>query len=175
MLLEPSIYLSASQREVVARKFPSLAGYKLPAWVPHRLIARDLHHGSEGIMRGLRMTGGVPYLWATEFENVHDLWRYNEPSLLIGWINYRSSEDYFHESKPSPFNQDEWNLIRDDVMRVAIRAKFLADPHLRSLLRATVGYPLVSIKSDAYWGVNPHEGGRNRLAELWTELRDEEC
>ena len=50
-----------------------------------------------------------------------------------------------------------------------------ADPILRPLLCATKGFPLLSIKPDAYWGVDPRDGGRNRLAELWMELRDEVC
>jgi predicted NAD-dependent protein-ADP-ribosyltransferase YbiA (DUF1768 family) len=42
-----------------------------------------------------------------------------------------------------------------------------------TLLAATRGHPLVSVKGDAYWGVHPTHGGENRLAALWEELRDE--
>ena len=45
----------------------------------------------------------------------------------------------------------------------------------RAAVCATQGHPLLSIKPDEYWGVDAREGGENRLAELWMELRDEVC
>lgn len=168
------IYLSALQADVVAG-FSCLAGITLPAWVSHRQIAQAMGFSDECIGRALAMTGGAPYLWATEFENVHSVWRYHEPELVVGGVTYRDSEDYYHQQKPRPFNAQAWERAKDGVMRVAIRAKLEADPILRPLLCATKGFPLLSIKPDAYWGVDPRDGGRNRLAELWMELRDEVC
>lgn len=172
-IAEPLVYLSNAQTDIVERLFPSLANVTLPAWVPQRLIADDLGLGHEGLTRGLASTGGVPWLWATEFENVHNLWRYNEPALVIGGIEYTSAETYYHAQKPDPFDAALWESIKDQVMRVALRAKLDADPALGALLRATKGHPLLSLKPDTYWGVDAHSGGQNRLAKLWMELRDE--
>jgi len=112
-------------------------------------------------------------LWATEFENVHSLWRYDEPALVIDSIEYTSAETYYHFQKPDPFDAQLWESIKCQVMRVALLAKLDVDPALRALLRATKGHPLLAVKSDTYWGVDAINGGRNRLAELWMELRDE--
>ncbi len=58
----PLIYLSSAQEAVKARKFPSLAGYALPAWVPQQLVARDMRFSDAGVRRALRKTNGTPYL-----------------------------------------------------------------------------------------------------------------
>ena len=169
---EPLIYLSAKQQPMVAHKFPSIdARYTLPAWVPQRLIAAELGHDTQGMTTALKATKGKPYLWATEFENWHDWWDYDEPALNIGGTPYRNSEHFYQAQKPHPFKEKDWNQKRDNVMRIAIRAKLEADPKLRVLLAATKGHPLLAIKMDSYWGVDPVAGGRNRLAELWMELR----
>ena len=180
VVTEPLIYLSRAQAAVVARKFPSLAGYALPAWVPQRLVARDMRFSDAGMRRALRKTNGTPYLWATEFENVHDLWVYNEPELTIDGETYVDSETYYHAQKPGHNTCGhntwaEWQEVRDDVMRRGIRAKFALDPSLHALLCATQGHPLLAIKPDDYWGFDARDGGQNRLAELWMELRGEVC
>uniref|UniRef100_A0A0G4G9J1 Uncharacterized protein n=1 Tax=Chromera velia CCMP2878 TaxID=1169474 RepID=A0A0G4G9J1_9ALVE len=136
-LTEPLIFLSIQQKEVVERRFPSLASYAAPCWVPHRLIAHDLGFSNEGIQLALRETGGKPYLWCTELENVHDLWRYSEPPLLIDGVAYRDSEAYFQKQKPKPFDAALWDSQRDQVMMRGLRAKLAADPKLASLLRAS--------------------------------------
>lgn len=158
----------------MAERFPSLSGYALPTWVPQELIARDMHYSDAGIKKAL-LKYQAPYLWATEFENVHDLWVYDEPKLTINGRTYKDSETYYHSQKPRPFNQIEWEHDRDAVMRRAIRTKFQQDPSLRALLCATKGQPLLAIKPDTYWGFDARRGGENRLAELWMELRDELC
>lgn len=176
---EPLIYLSALQARVIQRRFPSLDEFTLPAWVPQRLIARDLGYTTEGVKRAMRITRGVPFLWATEFENVHDLWSYDEPRLVIGGRDYEGSENYYKEQqragRAAGHDSAWWDARRDEIMRVAIRAKFNADPALHTLLCATVGHPLLAIKGDGYWGVDPRTGGTNRLAQLWMELRDQVC
>lgn len=94
-------------------------------------------------------------------------------ALVIDSIEYTIAETYYHFQKPDPFDAQLWESIKCQVMRVALRAKLDADPALRALLRATKGHPLLAVKSDTYWGVDAINGGRNRLAELWMELRDE--
>ena len=169
---EPLIYLSTAQ-EKYTQHLPTISAFPLPAWVPQQLLAKEMGFDTQGIETALRKTGGMPYLWATEFENVHTMWDYNEPELTIGDVTYHDSEHYYHAQKPEPFDESQWASRKDDVMRVALRAKLDADPALRALLAATKGHPLLSIKPDDYWGVHESKGGRNRLAELWTELRDQ--
>eukprot|EP01062_Namystynia_karyoxenos_P052924 TRINITY_DN42639_c0_g1_i1.p1 TRINITY_DN42639_c0_g1~~TRINITY_DN42639_c0_g1_i1.p1 ORF type:complete len:238 (+),score=33.25 TRINITY_DN42639_c0_g1_i1:77-715(+) len=176
-LREPYIYLARHQHATV-RKHPPLACFadRLPGWVPQRCIAAALGHGPGGMQRAMESLGGRPYVWATEFENVHSLWRYREPQLVIGGVRYGCSEEYFHAQKPRPFCAELWNARRVEVMRTAVRAKYAADRDtLRPLLLATRGYPLLSVKSDAFWGFDPHTGGENMLARLWEELRAKEA
>ena len=158
------LFLSAQQRDVIAARpglSHALAHLSLPAWVPQRVVARALGHSPEGVERALTHLGGRPYCWATEFENVHALWRYDEPPLVVDGAQHECSEAYFHSQKPQPFDAEEWAGRRDDVMRTALRAKLRADPGLATLLRTTRGVPLLALKQDMYWGkniTNPSEG-----------------
>lgn len=172
---EPLIYLSRKQVPVVEHLFPSLRDYTLPAWVPQRLIARDQRFDDTGMTNALKSTDGTPYLWATEFENVHDTWKYKEPELHIDGKEYTDSEAFYHAQKPEPLNEAEWEKLKEDVMRKAIRAKWARDPKVRALLCATKGHPLVAIKDDDYWGFHPTRGGKNVLPQLWMDLREEVC
>merc|ERR1740123_2450079 len=117
--------------------------------------------------------GGRPYLWATEFENVHSLWHFSEPRIRVNGRSYPNSEEFFHAQKPNPFDRDLWDGLRDDVMRAGVRAKFEAGEGLRELLLSTHPHPLLALKPDQYWGFDPRRGGENMLARLLEELRDE--
>jgi len=176
---EPYYYLSAAQRSICEQK-SALAVYAphLPGWVPHRQVANALGHKHDGIDAALRKLGGRPYVWGTEFENVHSLWSFTEPHLTIDGQTYHCSEDYFHKKKPSPFDKRVWDGDgpglgrRDKVMEQAVRLKF-ADPVLRELLIASYPHQLLSIKGDRYWGVTPAGVGENALARIEMELREE--
>lgn len=170
-LSEPMIYLSVRQRAIIA-KHPLLAACKLPCWVPARTIADALGYDHSGIELALSTTGR-PYLWATELENVHTLWRYREPAITVEGKNYSSVEEFFHAQKPRPFDDAEWCARREAVMEAGLRAKLAADPTVRTLLLSTAPHPLLSLKADRTWGFDPRRGGRNQLAQLWEKLRAE--
>lgn len=71
-----------------------------------------------------------------------------------------------------PFRGD-WDAVKDDVMRVALRAKFTQHPELRELLLGTGDSEIVEhTKNDAYWADGGDGSGRNRLGELLMELRE---
>jgi predicted NAD-dependent protein-ADP-ribosyltransferase YbiA (DUF1768 family) len=175
-LLEPMVYLSAKQSAIVAR-LPALqptikrAG-GLPCWVSATVVGEALGHGPEGVARAVQHLGR-PYLWATEFENVHSLWRYREPEITVDNVKYPCSETYYHSCKPQPFSADAWDKVKSEVMEVAVRAKLAADPSLGALLLATDPHPLLSIKNDTVWGFHSERGGENRLAEIWMRIRAE--
>lgn len=173
VLTEPLIYLSASQAlECKKRERLSYFAGHLPGWLPHKIIAKALGFGEEGIARATEHAGGA-YVWATEFENVHTLWDFTEPSLVIGGKRYSDSEAYYHAQKPVPFDDAKWQSMRVDVMRTAVRAKFAASAEACSLLMLTHPHPLLSIKGDRFWGFDATRGGENKLAELLMELRAE--
>ncbi len=58
-------------------------------------------------------------------------------------------------------------------MRRAVAAKFEASKEARDLLIARHPHPLLSIKPDTFFGFDPEKGGKNKLAILLMELRDQ--
>jgi ribA/ribD-fused uncharacterized protein len=65
-----------------------------------------------------------------------------------------------------------WNEVKDDAMRRALKAKFAAHPGLQELLLSTGDEPIVEATTgDYYWGCGTRGDGLNRLGELLVELR----
>ena len=171
-LVEPMIYLSEQQEDTAA--FEHIRGFApitLPQWVPARTIAECLGFSDDGIARATAYLDGKPYLWATEFENVHTTWSYDEPEITVDGKSYPNSEAYYHSQKPSTFVHQTWERDKDLVMWKAIVAKCEANPSVKSLLLSTGDHPLLSLKPDEYWGFDSRHGGQNRLASLWMQLR----
>ena len=135
-------------------------------------MAQALGFSEDGIKNALRHTK-APYLWATEFENVHSLWKYPEQRIEVDGTSYTCSEDYYHSQKPRPFSDSTWDPIKVQVMEKAVRAKLRADPALIPLLLATHPHPLLSMKPDKVWGFHPNSGGQNLLAQIWMRVRQE--
>jgi N-glycosidase YbiA len=74
------------------------------------------------------------------------------------------------QSRSQPIRPD-WDAVREDVMRTALRAKF-TQPALRTLLLSTGDRPLVEDSPyDRYWGTGKDGRGKNRLGALLMELR----
>eukprot|EP01035_Chromulina_nebulosa_P029557 gene29557-39184_t len=170
---QPRMYLSEAQRSICA-VIPKLSGLvdHLPGWVPARLVADALGYGQSGIDHALESLGGRSYLWATEFENVHSTWNFDEPALVIEGKRYSNAEAFYHAQKPFPFDAGLWHPRRVDVMRQAVRAKLAASDHVRELLMATHPHALLAIKEDRVWGFHPLDGGQNLLAELLMQERN---
>ncbi|MBW6086680.1 DUF1768 domain-containing protein [Escherichia coli] len=67
-----------------------------------------------------------------------------------------------------------WESVKEQVMRKALRAKFEQHAELRALLLATAPAKLVEhTENDAYWGDGGHGKGKNRLGYLLMELREQ--
>ncbi len=70
--------------------------------------------------------------------------------------------------------REDWDSIKEEVMREAIRAKFGQNRRLRKLLLETGDAALVhESSSDAFWGRSADGEGRNRLGEIIEEVRSE--
>ena len=66
----------------------------------------------------------------------------------------------------------DWNRVKDDVMRRAVRAKFDAHPDLRSLLLSTGDEELIEeTTTDTYWGCGTDRTGKNMLGIILMETR----
>ena len=76
-------------------------------------------------------------------------------------------------SRERPLRSD-WETVKDDVMREALRAKFAQHGALRSMLLSTGDAELVEhTTNDRYWADGGDGSGRNRLGQLLMELRGE--
>jgi hypothetical protein len=76
-------------------------------------------------------------------------------------------------SRQRPLRAD-WETVKDDVMREALRAKFTQHPTLRALLLSTGNADLIEhTKNDRYWADGGDGTGKNRLGKLLMELRRE--
>jgi N-glycosidase YbiA len=66
----------------------------------------------------------------------------------------------------------DWEAVKDDVMRRAVRRKFEAHEDIRAILLAT-GDELIVEKApkDYYWGCGADGSGKNRLGQLLMEVR----
>lgn len=76
-------------------------------------------------------------------------------------------------SRKRPLRPD-WETVKLDVMRTAVRAKFQQHPALRELLLNTGDALLIEhTKNDSYWGDGGHGSGQNWLGRILMEVRGE--
>ena len=75
-------------------------------------------------------------------------------------------------NRQKPLRPD-WEAIKENVMREALRAKFTQHAKLKSLLLSTGTAELVEhTNNDKYWGDGGDGNGLNRLGHLLMELRN---
>lgn len=75
-------------------------------------------------------------------------------------------------SRARPLRRD-WEQVKEDIMREALRAKFTQHDALKALLLGTGDRPLIEhTRNDRYWGDGGDGTGRNRLGVLLVELRE---
>ena len=70
--------------------------------------------------------------------------------------------------------REDWEAVKDDVMRDAVRAKFTQHKKLANILLSTRDALLIEHTSnDFYWGDGGDGTGRNMLGHILMEIRDE--
>ncbi len=70
--------------------------------------------------------------------------------------------------------REDWDYIKEDIMREAVLAKFLQHPKLRKKLILTGNSILIEhTKNDSYWADGGDGTGKNRLGIILMEIRDE--
>jgi ribA/ribD-fused uncharacterized protein len=68
--------------------------------------------------------------------------------------------------------RENWDDVKDAVMRFAVLTKVLTHPEVRDLLCSTgVDRLLEDSPTDYYWGIGREGGGKNRLGEILMEIR----
>ena len=67
----------------------------------------------------------------------------------------------------------DWDHLKDDVMRRAVRAKFETHAHLRAELLGTADEELVeNAPRDYYWGCGRDGSGKNMLGRILMKARE---
>ncbi len=67
----------------------------------------------------------------------------------------------------------DWDAVKDDAMRRAVRAKFDAHADIRAVLLGTgEEYLIENALSDYYWGCGADRTGKNMLGRILMETRD---
>jgi ribA/ribD-fused uncharacterized protein len=68
----------------------------------------------------------------------------------------------------------DWERVKDDVMRMAVRQKFRTHEDIRRVLLDTGDEELVeNAPSDYYWGIGADGSGKNMLGKILMEVRAE--
>jgi ribA/ribD-fused uncharacterized protein len=76
--------------------------------------------------------------------------------------------------RKEPCNIEEWDKIKDDVMRRALYFKFSQNEKIKNMLIATGDEDLIEASPiDKYWGWGPDKRGKNQLGYLLMELREQ--
>ncbi|MGI4788453.1 MAG: NADAR family protein [Janthinobacterium lividum] len=68
----------------------------------------------------------------------------------------------------------DWDAVKADVMREAVRAKFTQHEDIRTILLGTGSEVLIeAAPNDYYWGCGKDGSGQNKLGLILMEARDE--
>eukprot|EP00012_Vannella_robusta_P001054 CAMPEP_0206184804 /NCGR_PEP_ID=MMETSP0166-20121206/1431_1 /ASSEMBLY_ACC=CAM_ASM_000260 /TAXON_ID=95228 /ORGANISM="Vannella robusta, Strain DIVA3 518/3/11/1/6" /LENGTH=189 /DNA_ID=CAMNT_0053599879 /DNA_START=497 /DNA_END=1063 /DNA_ORIENTATION=- len=168
----------------------ALGVHDYPCWLPQRDVSLALFgaNGKHTVEQIEQSTGC--FVWATEFSNVHTTFTFEEPSINIDGVTYNGGPEQYYQLAKSIGTKDEetarhtilhsrkpinsyiygnrfalrsdWDSVKEDIMRVAVHAKFTQHESLKTLLLSTKNFPLVQIKpGDAFWGTGPDGKGRN--------------
>lgn len=92
------------------------------------------------------------------------------------WIKFQKEEDpaKVKQMGKEVLVRHDWAAVREDVMRKALRLKFIPGTRLAELLLETEEHYLWERAPwDSYWGGGKDGQGQNRLGWLLMELRDE--
>ena len=75
---------------------------------------------------------------------------------------------------PKKHLRDDWDMVKDSVMREAVRAKFTQHEALREALLSTGDVRIVEhTDKDTYWGDGGDGTGANMLGKILMEIRPE--
>ncbi len=172
----------------------------LPGWVAQELISVALFGDAGHAHLRLVEQDGGPFLWATEFSNIHSTFDYEEKPICIGGEKFPGPEQYFQIMKSSKTNSNvlarecimnadpieafrfgndvfgmrpDWDQVKDGFMLKALNAKFSQHVSVNELLLSTGKHRLVQIMDfDSYWGTGEDGGGQNKHGVILMKVRE---
>ena len=116
-------------------------------------------------------------VWATS-ENYFQAQKYIGTPLFGAIQQSQTAREAFDISRTPvlglQWRRSDWEEVKDDVMYVALYAKFTQHERLRWLLLDTGERKLIEHTShDSYWGDGGDGSGQNKLGQLLMKVRDE--
>jgi len=70
--------------------------------------------------------------------------------------------------------RDDWDVVRDDVMYIAVLKKFATHTDIQAILLGTYDETLIeAAPTDWYWGAGSDGTGLNKLGKILMRVRDE--
>jgi len=93
-------------------------------------------------------------------------WLINKSKPYLGYI-YDAMENYLDVKIVQ-----NWDNIKENIMYIALEAKFTQNIHLKNLLINTYNLTIIeNSPNDYYWGIGQDKTGQNRLGILLMTLR----
>lgn len=84
----------------------------------------------------------------------------------------RPIQAFYEGRKNRRYLRQDWEQVKDDVMRFAVMTKALTHAHVREEILATGEAELVEKnEKDGYWGCGKNGDGKNMLGQIWMEVR----
>ena len=106
------------------------------------------------------------YYQAAKFQNTDSEWAKVIIAQEKPILAFYKGQDKRHQTR------QDWETVKDDVMRFAVMTKALAHQHFRHELLETIGSNLVENNpKDAYWGCGKNGLGENMLGRILEEIR----
>ena len=123
---------------------------------------------------------------------------FSKHGIEIGGLWWKTTEHYFQAQKftdlsyqekirnaPDPKTaatlgrsrqvkiRDDWETVKDEVMRAAVLKKFETHADLRELLLSTGDEDIIeNAPGDYYWGCGKDQSGKNMLGKILVEVRE---
>lgn len=132
--------------------------------VPYGCFSNFSPHGFE--VDGVRWPTSEHYFQAQKFAgtpHVEEIRQARSPMIAARMGRARAR----------PLRPD-WNEVKDDIMRDAVRRKFEANDDIRGILLSTGDAEIVEKTTrDYYWGCGTEGTGKNMLGKILMEVREE--
>ena len=122
---------------------------------------------------GFGFTDDEGLYWPTS-EHYFQAKKFNSPILQekIRKINSPMVAAIEGRNRENPLRED-WEYVKDDIMRYAVYQKFKQNTMLKELLLSTDNLPIIEHNNnDSYWGDGGDGMGKNQLGHILMEVRN---
>ena len=122
---------------------------------------------------GFGFTDDEGLYWPTS-EHYFQAKKFNSPILQekIRKINSPMVAAIEGRNRENPLRED-WEYVKDDIMRYAVYQKFKQNTMLKELLLSKDNLPIIEhTNNESYWGDGGDGMGKNKLGQILMEVRN---